>query len=287
MMLATKLLLLALLIYWTPKFVHPKTDGFKVANIISNLPPSSRFQVSGLPEEAELASLLNGPYTYLGAGGQCYAFVSSDGENVLKLFKHHLRRVHPLLATLPLPKKYALKRELQRGSREKKLMRDFTSYKLAFERFREATGLLYVQLNREGLESLPVQIIDKIGIAHTIDLRDVEFVLQKRAILAYDYLDSCPDSETAKRAIASICTLIAKRHAKGIYDEDAKIHRNFGFIDGEAMIIDVGRLKQDLRQTNPSSLYSDLRKTTDRMRVWLVENHPELVDTLDTTLEEY
>ena len=195
--------------------------------------------------------------------------------------------MHPLLAALPLPKKHALKRELHRASREKKLLRDFTSYKLAFERFREATGLLYVQLNREGLESLPVQIIDKIGIAHTIDLKDVEFVLQKRAILAYDYLDSCPDSETAKRAIASICELIAKRHAKGIYDEDAKIHRNFGFIDGEAMIIDVGRLKQDLRQTHPGSLYSDLRNTTDRMRVWLVENHPELVDILDTTLEDY
>jgi hypothetical protein len=191
------------------------------------------------------------------------------------------------MALLPLPPKYAKQRADHRASREKKLLRDFTSYKLAFEQFPEPTGLLYVQLNKSLEKPLPIEIIDKIGIAHTVDLSEVEFVLQKRAHLAYDYLDECPDIETAKRAISSLCVLIASRYHEGIYDEDAKIHRNFGFIDGKAMVIDVGRLKLDRRESSAENLYHDLKKSTDRLRLWLVANHPELVDTLDTTLEGY
>jgi len=287
MKLAIKLALLALLIYGLPKFVHPKTDGFKIANIHSHLPSDTRFDIVGVPERSALESHLCGPYTYLGSGGQCYAFVSADGKTVLKLFKHHLRRVHPLMAALPLPQKYAESRAAHRASREKKLLRDFTSYKLAFERLPEITGLLYVQLNKTMEESLPIEIVDKIGISHTVDLGQVEFVLQRRAHLAYDYLDQCPDIETAKHALSSLCTLIASRYHEGIYDEDAKIHRNFGFIDGKAMVIDVGRLKIDRRKSSADHLYHDLKKSTDRLRIWLVANHPELVDTLDTTVEGY
>ena len=49
MKLFIKLAMLALLIYWMPKFVHGKTDGFVIANIQSNLPSHPRFEVEGLP----------------------------------------------------------------------------------------------------------------------------------------------------------------------------------------------------------------------------------------------
>lgn len=290
MKILLKLALLALLIYWTPKFVHTKTDGFTLSKIHSHLSPDPRFEVQGLPPTEALLSMLNGPYTYLGAGGQCYAFVSHDGKTVLKLFKHHLRRVHPVLAALPLPKKYAQKRELHRAARKKKLLRDFTSYKLAFEQMPQDSGLLYVQLQRPQKTPLPITLIDKIGIAHTLDLSKVEFALQKRATLAYDYLESCMargDREKAERGLAKICALIAGRCAKGIYDEDAKIHRNFGFTQDRAILIDVGRLKKDERRKDPEYLFRDMQKITDKMQNWLIDRYPQLIEPLNATIKNY
>ncbi len=93
------------------------------------------------------------------------------------------------------------------------------------------------------------------------------------------------DLATAKKAIESICDLIASRCQKGIYDEDPRIHRNVGFVDGKAILIDVGRLKRDPRRVDPRIQRNDLRKITARLKNYLENRSPELADYLETHVE--
>ena len=279
-----KLFLLALVIYYVPKFCYDKTEGFALTKIHSNLTFEPNWDVKNGP----LPEVFDQKFSYLAAGGQVYAFVSEDGKYVLKFFKHHLRRLPFWLKTLPLPKHLATKRKNQKKKRQRKLLRDFGSYKLSFENLLDETGLLYVHLNKTDSLQKTARIVDKIGITHQIDLDQVEFVLQKKAELALIHLSnlvSMQKIDHAKEAIESICGLVISRCKKGIYDEDAKIHRNFGFIDNKAVIIDVGRLKPDPRRKNKAVQKNDLIKITRKLSDFLEDLSPELSDHLKRHIE--
>lgn len=273
-----KLALLVLLIWQLPKLCHKATDGFSLIHIASSLPYDPDWDVEGGSSEP-LKAIFNQRFTYLNAGGQSYVFASEDGQYVLKFFKHYRMRLHPLIRILPLPKTLNQKREKQKTKRLRKLVRDFTSYKLAFEQLPKETKLLFVHLNKGDNLKLKTTIIDRLNIAHTIDLDSHEFVLQRRAELAYPYIKRLVESgdiDKAKKAVESICQLITSRCEKGIYDEDAKIHRNVGFIDEEAILIDVGRLKLDPRRKNREVQKGDLKKITEPMVDFLEDLSPEV-----------
>jgi len=278
-----KILLLGLTIYYVPKFCYDKTEGFALTKIHSDLPYNSKWEVECGP----LPNAFDQKFIYLAAGGQAYAFVSEDGTYVLKFFKHHLRRLPFLVKMLPLPSNLAEKREDQRERRQKKLERDFCSYKLAFENLPNETKLLFVHLNKTDWIHKNARIVDKLGIEHKVDLDGVEFVLQKRATLALPYLTSLIEEQkidAAKSCINSICELIRTRCKKGIYDEDPRIHRNVGFIDGKAILIDVGRLKFDPRREDPHVQQEDLIKITRPLKAFLREKSPELANFLEEKL---
>lgn len=273
-----KLTLLALLIWQLPKLCHRATDGFSLINIASNLSYDPQWEVEGEAKEP-LETIVNQRFSYLSAGGQSYVFASEDGQYVLKFFKHYRMRLHPFIRVLPLPHTLHQKRVKQQAKRLKKLVRDFTSYKLAFEQLPKETKLLFVHLNKGNNLKLKTTIVDRLNIAHPIDLDSHEFVLQRRAELAYPYIKRLVESgeiDKAKRAVESICQLITSRCEKGIYDEDAKIHRNVGFIDEEAILIDVGRLKIDPRRKNREVQKGDLKKITEPMVDFLEDLSPEL-----------
>ncbi|NGX39055.1 MAG: hypothetical protein KR126chlam1_00375 [Chlamydiae bacterium] len=288
MKLLVKLLLLALVIYYVPKFCHKQTDGFMIGKIHSHLPFDPRWEVED-SEEVNLSNLFSQPFTYLASGGQCYAFVSADEKYVVKFFKHHLRRLPFLVKHLPLPSSLAEKRADQLARRKKKLLRDFRSYKLAYEELKEETGLIFVHLNSTKDLNCSAVLIDKLGIRHTVNLDQVEFILQKKGTLALSYLDDLihkGELEKAKEGVESLVNLVLSRCQKGIFDEDAKIHRNFGFVDGQAMLIDVGRLKPDPRRKDKSVQRADLEKIVAPLRAHLHSLLPELALHLNTYIEK-
>ena len=276
--------LLALTAYYLPRFCYDKTDGFKIANIFDNLPYNANWEVKNPP----LIEGMDQKFSYLASGGQAYAFVSEDGKYVLKFFKHHLRRASPLVRYLPLPSSWRKKRSLHIQKRRKKLIRDFNSYKLAMENLRQETSLLYVQLNNSSSLDQTVTIVDKLGIEHNIPLDKVGFVLQEKAELAFPHLLQLVQKDQimkAKEAIDSILDLIISRCEKGIYDEDARIHRNFGFIGNKAILIDVGRLKLDPSRKDQQVQKQDLYKITRSLRLYLKDICPQLADYLQETLD--
>lgn len=273
--LLCKIIALAAIVYYVPRFCYRQTEGFTLTKIHSELPYVEEWET----DCGNLPDIFDQKFTYLAAGGQAYAFVSEDGKYVLKFFKHHLRRLPFWLKYLPLPKKYALQREQQRLKREKKLQRDFRSYHLAYQYLPEESGLLYVHLNKTNFLQKKARILDKLGIEHTIDLDQIEFILQKKADLAFPYLAELIEQENwenAKNCIDSICEMVINRCRKGIYDEDPRIHRNVGFVNGKAMMIDIGRFKSDPSRENPEVQKKDLVEITWRLRRYLAEVSPDL-----------
>jgi hypothetical protein len=279
------LLFLILIIYYVPNFCHQKTDGFTISKIQAPIPYYPQWQEN----KEELPDVFDQKYNYLDSGGQAYAFASEDGKYVLKFFKRHLRTVPLWLRVLPLPETLAAKREAQRVKRERKLHRDYESYILAMQYLPEETGLLYLHLNRTLHLKTVAHIVDKIGIEHTIALDKVPFILQKRAINSYAYIESLLENgelEKAKEAIDSILALIASRSMKGIYDADVSIHRNLGFYEQRAMIIDVGRFKLQPTLVEPKAYREHLYKVTRRLSTHLEEMCPQLAEYLDERVKE-
>ncbi len=279
------LFILGICIWQVPKFCHSKTDGFTLPKISSTLTYDQRWETP-FPNPDELASIFKQRFTYLKAGGQSYVFASEDGRYVIKFFKHYRMRLLPLIAKVPLPKKLYALREKQRAKRQRKLLRDFTSYKLAYDLLKDETALVCVHLNKGKASPLSVTIVDRLNIAHTLDLSRYEFVLQKKAFLAYPYLEKLVKEgqiEKAKEALDSFCSLIVRRCSLGVYDEDAKVHRNVGFIDNQAIIIDVGRLKPDESRKDPAVQERDLKKIVAPLLEFLEPLSAELA----TYLKDY
>ena len=163
-------------------FCSKQTQGFRPYLILSNLPNDSRWETPplSLAETEEIHNRLNQTFTFLGSGGWCYAFLGEDQKTVLKFYKHsHL----------------SLKEILCNFSFEKLLLRsppwpenqpyfqemNFKSCMLLYTQIKQRTGLIHVHLNKTKGLYPPVTLIDAIGIKHTIDLDQTEFLIQQRA----------------------------------------------------------------------------------------------------------
>lgn len=273
-------------------FCHRQTDNFTLARIHSDLPFNPAWEISPLSPEKkiELKQLFNQKFYYLGCGGQCFAFASEDGNYVIKFFKHKIRKPFTLFLKIPLPGTLNQKRLKKWNRALFKHNRDFNSYKIAYEDLREETGLVYIHLNKSDDLNQLVTIVDKIGIVHQIDLDKIEFIVQKRAKLVYTYIEEVmtqKNLQEAKTALHSLLNIIISRCKKGIFDEDARIHRNFGFIGTQPIFIDVGRFKRDPERTRPSVYKNDLLHIIGRFRQWLEKSYPELVLIFDEQLHEF
>lgn len=278
-----QLILLVMGSYLITVFCNAQTEGFSLARIHSSLSynPSWEVDPSSKATKEELEEILSQPFQYLGHGGQCFAFVSQDQRFVVKFFKHRLRIPYTLLYSLPGIASLS-KRKIEKAHR--KLDRDFGSYKIAYETLKEESGLIEIHLNKTSFPVKTMTLIDKLGIAHKISLDNIEFVIQKKGILAYDYFNcllKSGDFASLSNGVRQTIELFTKRCQKGIFDEDPRIHRNLGFADGKPFFIDVGRFTWDPARKDPAVYRNDIQGITKGLRQFLNENAPELISILE------
>lgn len=266
-----KVILVILIFIGTERFCHYQTKGFAISKITSNLPQRSDWEVSPLSQEEHsfLENILNQKFIFLGSGGSFYAFASEDRNYVIKFFKmHHLNpipRLRPYIGPIL--------------DRHKKRERVFNSCKLAYNDLKEETGVIYVHLNKtKGLHKNTI-IVDNLGIEHSIPLDSIEFVVQKKAVLAPEYIASLMKSgrpDLAKDALTSVWHLMEAIIKKGYDGRDMNVATNFGFINGKAVQIDIGPFKKanwvKARNFYKNRLYRSARK----LDLWLQETYPEL-----------
>jgi len=239
-----------------------RPQGFTLRKILSEHQSDPRWEVATPKGMDEIRSFLREPYTYLGSGNHCYAFVSANGEHVLKFFKQKHMRTKTMLDYLP--------NRLRRRRKERE--ESFSSYKIAYQQLQNETGVIFLHLNKT-VNLLPTcALFDQHGTPLEIKLDEMEFLLQRRATLAFEYLESLfGHKDHLLDAIESLLRLVALRSQKGVYDKDLQFYKNFGFRDGEAMEVDVGELRLDQA---PRETVDEVREVSLQICDFIHENAP-------------
>jgi hypothetical protein len=283
----------ALFLFWgTSRLCHLQTEGFQIVKIISRLPAFSQWEtpVPSSEEFNNLKTIFSQPFYYLGSGGQCYAFISQDGRLVLKLFKMHNIRQYPWLYHVSFPGVLDRFRVAFLKMQKQKLERVFSSSYLAYEKLKEETGLLFLNLNPSPhLEELKVTVVDKIGVHHPLSLVNVPFALQYKAdkvfpTLRYHLLYK--NSAAMQKVIKEIVKCLTTRYQKGILDLDPAVRRNIGLLQDRAITIDIGSFHSTTQPSSPEQIKQELQKDTRRLRKWLLKRSPESSSYLDRLIAE-
>lgn len=189
-----------------------------------------------IPPTENVFRILDQRYTFLSSGNQSYAFLSEDGNVVLKLIKFH--------TTIDPQKK----------------QRVLNGFKVATTYAPEHNGILFLHTPPNHYFAKPLELVDRANRKHSIDLNQYYFVLQKRAIPTGEYLKSLPDQKSRESAIKLLLEMIESDLKLGVYDEDHNIMHNTGFSEGLPMRMDVGKLRYDPSVQNPSFILSELQK---------------------------
>jgi hypothetical protein len=281
-----KLLLLALtcglLLCGIHRIYSFQNGGFCAAKLRSPLTP----HLATPPPNVD--TLLQQPFHYLGSGGTSFAFLGEDGKTVLKLFKHqHLfQKSYLFHLAFPGMTDYLRIRKILR-TRTKHAHKHhaffFSSCHLAYTQLKEETGLLYLCLRPNPHFTHPIRLIDAWGIAHTIDLAQTEFALQRKADLCFPYLQNLlrtGDKEALKQATSALVHHIRCRCRQGIGDRDPNLLLNFGFIDHKAVEFDLGSFFPDPALQNPLEEAKEVFFSTYTLREWLGREAPELLTQL-------
>lgn len=240
--------------------------------------------------------VLNQKYTYLGRGLQAYAFLSEDGEHVLKVFKP----LFPAFSYSLFGKKFKLglskipfARELflafSPNTLDPQKEKDFLSYTNSFSFLQEQTGLEYLHLAETEDLNHKLELYDKIGVQHFLNLDTSCFLIQKKADLLYPTLGSLiknQEIDKAKELIDSFVSLSFEFIQKGILSPTT-LKKNFGCVGLKAIQIDVGRVfkKEDLGKNEAPST-EQIYHSTSTMKKWLKDEAPELSVYLEEAIQK-
>ncbi len=282
--------LATLLLMGTERLCHRATDGFAIVNITAPKSDYSKWNIAiSDSKKREITSLLNQKFHYFDYGSQCYVFLGEDQKTILKFFKFQHMRTPPILNYTPLPKSLANRLLEKKEKKARILGKTFDSIHIAYNLMQKDTGLIYTQLGNLKPIQTKVTIVDKIGVSHEIDLNKTEFILQKRAVAAYNHIETLIDhgnKDLVQDAIYQLFTLNIQRCKSGIGDIDPDFATNFAFIDGKAALIDTGRLYLDDSRKDSREYQNELIRITRDFKTWIFENHPTYQNCFENALKK-
>jgi hypothetical protein len=260
-------------------FCHVQTDGFSLSRIqFRNEQPQPNS-----PDPETLAALSQ-TFRYLDCGNQCFAFISADGQYVLKFFKYVDHTPPPLLSKLPFLHYFKPFKPQKLQKIAWKRERDFRGYQLAFDQFRSESGLLALHLHPSSNTYPTIKLYDKLRIVHLLDLNNTPFVLQKMASPVYVQFSAWlqnDEIDKVKQGIDSLVGLCAQRLSKNILDDDVHFYSNFGFVGETPIQIDPGHF------TLGSPNYAELASLTLELKQWFAEHHPDLVPYVEAAAQAH
>ena len=272
------------------RFCDSQTKGFRSYFIVSNLPNETRWETLPLPvdEQNRIHALLDQPFTYLGSGGWCYAFLGEDQKTILKFFKHEHLFLGSILRDFsfssllmkspPWPKNTPYFQEF-----------NFNSCALLYKEAKDRTGLLYLHLNKTKNLHKPVILIDNIGVRHTIDLDSTEFVVQKRAELLFEHIDRLAKENKineVKKSLDDMIDCLLTLFKRGMRDLDLSLHHNYGYTEDGAITLDLSSFDKDETLMRPGNYRKELIVKTRWLSRFLNKNYPDLYIYFENRLSE-
>jgi hypothetical protein len=225
------------------------TDGFRYQDILSSYQAEGDTTSKISSDKMDLLkTILDQNFYYLGRGRSCYCFESKDQQHVIKFFIHDQLDGTNFLTKLPFANYLNAFKIMctPKKNKNKKFRRKefvFNSIKIAETEMKEETGLVHAQLSKNPDLDFPITFFDKIGVKHKINLKDTEFIIQKKATLLFAYLTGLIKErkiDDAKNGIDSFVFHIQDRCNKGIMDWNPCPSGNYGFIQNKAVEVDIG-----------------------------------------------
>lgn len=257
------------------------TEGFMSCKVLYQHRPDPQLDVAlSQTQKEEMEKVLCQQFFYLSKGSQCFAFQSEDGKYVLKIAKQYRFWPREWWRCLPLPHAFEAYRErkIKRSARKRDNL--LKSYSIAFEKNPEDHALVAIYLSADGNIPYIVTVRDKLGLKHHLQLGKTVFVLQKKVELAGERIERQmreKNLEGAKQSVAALMQLIEAQCRLGVKDDDhRKFLLNFGFVDDQAVAIDIGRYRSDPSLSDPENCAREVEWMTSHFQDWLEERYPEL-----------
>ena len=110
----------------------------------------------------------------------------------------------------------------------------------------------------------------------------MEFILQKRMEPFYPTLEKwIEDGNHAaiQSALQSLLDLLTLRCQKGIYDKDPDLRTNFGFLNGKAVQMDIGRFRYEKKMIFSEIYLEEISRIIDPMQRWLQKKNSSNLQT--------
>lgn len=262
-------------------FCETQTKGFRLQEILSDIPNNPAWDVDPLREEKqrEVVHKLDQKFRYLGSGDQSHAFLGEDGKTVLKFFRHNDLSLMRFLNKFSAEKWYLKKQFDPRGA--------FDSCKLAFVDLQEQTAISYLHLNKTRDLFNPVVLVDNSGVSHTVELDQMEFMVQDYCELAVGRIAArmkSGDVEGAKRAIQALFATIEDWSKRGVHIDNPALKRNIGFCGDKVIMFDVGSLRKDTSEMTPEQIKREVKHVTRGLGQWIGKKYPELYSCFEQEL---
>lgn len=261
---------------------------FTLKKVQFDFPYHPEWEIASLPKEEQehLNHIFSQSFTYLGKGARALSFLSEDGQYVLKFFKYRYHQPHWSVRFLPaiFPFESYRKRKMQKVSLETVL----NGYKVAYDYDRQGTGLLYIHLNPTADQHLVVNIIDKQGQSHAIDLDGTRFIVQRKVRELEELLDALlqkQEVDLAQQRICQVFDLYFSFYQKGVCDLGIGILRNNGFIGDEPIHFDVGKMIVDTSMRDPKNHRARTLKMAKKVKFWLFRNYPQYESEISHKLQ--
>ncbi len=254
-----------------------RDKGFSTKKITSQYPHEKRWEIVG--DDKQALKILNQPFTYLSSGNHTYVFASEDGRHIIKFFKQKHMRTQSLL---PMAKSTSNRRKKERKN-------SYTSYKIAYEALPELTATTYLHLTKTEHLNQKITLIDQHGKRHQLAADEMEFLLQRRAEVGFAHIEQLLKKGEEEQALDALCAylkLIKTRAQKGIGDTDRQLFKNYGFIDGKPVEIDIGDFVCDPQAAIPINIIQELAEVSVQLLDFISTHAPELVDQLQKRIEQ-
>lgn len=280
------ILFTAAICYGAGRLYYQLTGGFLVSNITNtSLAYDPRWTTRTLEasEQNIVDTALKQDYYYLGKGCQSYVFLSKDGNTVIKFPKYQRFRPQAwidLLTWIPSVQDYQEGKEQERRHFMEKMFRGWT---LGFDPLSHETGVMFVHVNKTPHWSQKMIIHDKLGLTHELELGQMEFMLQKRAVMldqALHELMKNGDEAQAQLILDRLVAMVMAEYLSGIADNDHALLQNTGVIDGYPIHIDVGQFVRNSSVKKPEGYERGLFNKTYRLHEWLQKEYPNLAEHL-------
>lgn len=257
--------------------LHAARDGFTIGRVVvadSHTERDSRsiyLPVIEQPVPAAVRDILEQEFTYLGRGRQTYAFLSGDGEWVLKVPRTDLFRPPFYLRASPWAEEQKRACEREKLGRWSRLVE---SWSIAGGRLRELCAVAYAHVGRSG-ERLTIRLRDALGRRWNWEAERQVWALQKRVELLFPSCDLAyrqGDWESAERMIAAYVDLVKERGERGVANKDRMLWGNYGWDGARALQIDIGTLYDD-----PVSARGEgIRRELEALKAWIGQCAPGL-----------